>query len=1035
VCRYTKSNDNEGRGRVVSATGERGSERQASALLESLPGMAYRVRASAPWPLLFVSEGVVGLTGVTARALASRPSTWLDVVHPEDAAALEAEAAAALSQRRGFSLVHRVLHASGEVRWVMDRCQLVQDGEGEPMAFDGFASDVTELQREEERLREREASVRGIFDKAAVGLAHVRLSDGRWQHVNEHLCEMFGYRREELLALTFQDMTHPADLGLDLEQLERLLRGEIPRYSMEKRYFRKDGSVFWANLSATVFRGPTNEPEYGIAVVEDISERKRVEAALLEQEERLHLAQAAGGVGIFDWDLLTRELRWSEPLFRVFGRTPRASGQVSLDEILSWLHPEDRLRVLRETEASIEAREDPLISEYRVLGEDGELRWVHSRGEVRRDAAGAPVRVLGAIRDITPRKLAEEGLRRASDSLAIAQRAGNAGLWDWAIKEGPVSFASPEYRDLYGLAEDQPVTYELWLDLIYEEDRERVEAYGREVFAQGSEYYTDFRFEHPTRGLRWIRSRGLLYRDDEGRPERFSGVNLDITALKRTEQALHESEKRLRKVIDSMFAFVWVLAPDGTLTEANRAPVEAAGLTREELVGRKFWDCSWWSYDDEVKARLQAAFHRAVRGEVLRYDETIRIANDGRITIDFMLQPVFEGGRLQLLIPSAVDVTDRTRAEEALREADRRKDDFLATLAHELRNPLAPLRTGFEVMKRSSERATRERVREMMERQLGHMVRLIDDLLDVSRIGRGKVALKRERVTLKVVLAHAVETSQPLLDAGQHTLSIHLPDEPVFVDGDLIRLAQVLSNLLNNAAKYTPKGGRVDLAVSVEGGQAVLRVSDNGVGISAEALPNVFDLFEQLPEARGRGQGGLGIGLSLARGLVELHGGTIRAESPGLGRGSTFTVRLPLALGAGREEEQRRASGTRALGTRTRVLVVDDNEDAAEMLATVLRLEGHDARTALDRSNALAAAKEFHPEVVFLDIGMPGMSGHEFAEELRVDPALAGTLLVALTGWGAEEDRRRSKDAGFDFHLTKPVDLDQVQMVLDARRK
>lgn len=375
--------------------------------------------------------------------------------------------------------------------------------------------------------------------------------------------------------------------------------------------------------------------------------------------------------------------------------------------------------------------------------------------------------------------------------------------------------------------------------------------------------------------------------------------------------------------------------------------------------------------------------------------------------------------------------------EAALAEADRRKDEFLATLAHELRNPLAPLRNGLAILRRGG--ATDDaaaRAQAMMERQLSHLVRLVDDLLDVSRISRGMVKLEPQRVSLATILEHAVETTGPLVDAGGHMLTVRTPDAPVFVHGDLTRLAQVVSNLLNNAAKYTPRGGHIELWAGIERPEpgappwAVVRVTDDGTGISADMLPRVFDLFAQVDRTLDRAQGGLGIGLSLVRRLVEMHGGTIAARSEGLGRGSTFTVRLPLAS-AGEDgaagEAVARPEGRAAA---RRVLVVDDNLDAAETLAMLLSLQGHEATTAHSGPEALEAARARRPEVVFLDIGMPGMDGYEVARRLRADPALAGTTLVALTGWGSEDDKRRSQDAGFDVHLTKPVEPTAVAEVL-----
>jgi len=312
------------------------------------------------------------------------------------------------------------------------------------------------------------------------------------------------------------------------------------------------------------------------------------------------------------------------------------------------------------------------------------------------------------------------------------------------------------------------------------------------------------------------------------------------------------------------------------------------------------------------------------------------------------------------------------------------------------------------------------------------MVRLVDDLLDVSRFNTGKVALKRERLQIRAIVDQAVEASQPLVEAGGHTLTVKGPDEAAWVDGDLTRLAQVVTNLLNNAAKYTAKHGAITLSVGVEHREVVLSVADNGTGISADMLPKVFDMFAQVDRTVGRAQGGLGIGLSLVKKLVEMHGGGVTAESPGLGLGSTFTMRLPLATPEQREDARR--SSTRRTdppAKRRRLLVVDDNDDGAELLASMLNLLGHDAQTASDGPAAIRAVREHRPYLVFLDIGLPGMSGYEVAERLRADPATSGAILVALTGWGNEDDKRKSREAGFDAHLTKPVDGAAIEDVLD----
>jgi CheY-like chemotaxis protein len=364
------------------------------------------------------------------------------------------------------------------------------------------------------------------------------------------------------------------------------------------------------------------------------------------------------------------------------------------------------------------------------------------------------------------------------------------------------------------------------------------------------------------------------------------------------------------------------------------------------------------------------------------------------------------------------------------------KDEFLATLAHELRNPLAPLRTGLEVLRRGEPGApAMEQIRAMMDRQLGHMVRLVDDLLDISRIGRGHIEIRREPVEVGNVIAHAAESARQLLEAKRHTLALEPAAEALWVEGDLTRLAQVVGNLLNNAAKYTPPGGRIRVGSRRRGGQVEIYVADNGAGIDAAVQPRVFDLFMQVESTRQHSQGGLGVGLALVRRLVELHGGAVTVESAGLGQGSTFTVSLPQAAALARAAVVPGASAdTQASVSRRRVLVVDDNVDAAETLVMVLALAGHETRCAHDGHQALEIARAFLPEVAFLDIGLPGISGLDVARRFRMDPALANAFLVALTGWGTEDDKRTCLDAGFDMHLTKPVDAAAVETALEGWR-
>jgi PAS domain S-box-containing protein len=367
---------------------------------------------------------------------------------------------------------------------------------------------------------------------------------------------------------------------------------------------------------------------------------------------------------------------------------------------------------------------------------------------------------------------------------------------------------------------------------------------------------------------------------------------------------------------------------------------------------------------------------------------------------------------------------------EQLREQDRRKDEFLATLAHELRNPLAPIRTGLHALRAGCSPEQQVRLGEMMERQLGHLVRMVDDLLDISRVTLGKISLKKQHVDFRAVLHGALETTRPLVEAAAHELAIRLPPDPLPLEVDPTRIGQVIANLVNNSAKYTPRGGRIQIAAEAAPGMLIVRVSDSGLGIPVDMLPKVFDIFVQVERSLEDSHGGLGIGLALVRKLVEMHGGTVEADSPGQGQGSTFTLRLPLAA-----EPKVFSASTDGVSAddrpSQRILIVDDNLDAAESLAICLELEGHRTRRAGDGMSALAIAVEFKPQVAILDIGLPGMDGYELAGCLRSQtdsgPPL---LLIAVTGWGTAEDRRRAREAGFDMHLVKPIDPERLNRLI-----
>ena len=428
------------------------------------------------------------------------------------------------------------------------------------------------------------------------------------------------------------------------------------------------------------------------------------------------------------------------------------------------------------------------------------------------------------------------------------------------------------------------------------------------------------------------------------------------------------------------------------------------------------------SADLPMQYAMARRMHVTNNIEIVRADGSVAfVQND--------VEPLYDArGEVCGCVSVCVDMTERQRVEDVLRETDRRKDEFLATLSHELRNPLAPIRNALELLRRGTDDPrVKERALEIMGRQVQQLVRLTDDLLDVSRITTNRLDLRRERIDLRTVLASAIETTQPLVDGAEHTLTIVLPPEPLWVDADLTRLAQAFANLLNNAVKYTDRGGRVTVSASAADGQAVVQVIDSGIGIEPDLMPRIFDMFRQLERSSDRAQSGLGIGLTLARRLIELHQGRIEAFSEGPGRGTTFSVHLPRR--AAPLDRTDAPVAARTTVTPCRVLIAEDIPDAAEMLRLMIESLGHEVRVAADGVQAVSIAKEFRPAIALLDIGMPRMDGYDAARNIRSELG-PDVVLVALTGWGQDEDQSRARAAGFDHHLTKPGDPAVVEQLI-----
>jgi PAS domain S-box-containing protein len=772
---------------------------------------------------------------------------------------------------------------------------------------------LTSLTETEDRLRRTERRFTR-FMQHLPGLAWIKDPEGRYVYVNDAAEKAFRIPRERLYGRTDEEV-FPPETAAQFRRNDRLAV-ESPGGGIQtiEQLIDEKGAV----RHSLVSKFPILETDGRVSLVGgmaiDITERRRVQEALRESEERFRglMEQAPFSVQVFSADGQTVGVNraWEE----LWGVRADQIGDYNVlaDEQLKAKGIHDYLaRAFAGTAVVLPAIEyDPDETIPGRTSHADARRWVSAVAYPLKDASGGIREVVLIHRDITAERRAEEARRRDEEALRRSERLYRAvgesidfGVWI-CDAEGRNVYVSDSFLRLLGITQDECSEFG-WKKFLHPDDADATMAAWKECVRTGDPWDREHRFRgvdgrwHPTL------ARGMATRDDEGRITGWAGINLDI--------------RRLKEV------------------------------------------------------------------------------------------------------------------ENQLRDADRRKDEFLATLAHELRNPLAPIRNSLEILKLPRlDPQMADDTRAIMERQVQHLVRLVDDLLDVSRVMRGKIELRREPVEPATIIARAVETAKPLIELQAHRLELAVSAESLLMDADPVRLAQVFGNLLTNSAKYTEAGGLIRLSAERDGDQAVIAVEDSGIGIAADVLPRVFELFVQADNAVTRAQGGLGIGLTLVKNLIELHGGTVEAASPGLGKGSRFTVRLPLlgVVAASPIAPASTAASAETPRSGFRLLVVDDNTDAAFTLAMLLRLKGHEVRVAHDGRSAVEMAAASPPDLVFLDLGMPEIDGFETARRLRALPGLERTLLTALTGWGQEEDRRKTTAAGFDHHLVKPPEPSAIDDLL-----
>jgi len=631
-------------------------------------------------------------------------------------------------------------------------------------------------------------------------------------------------------------------------------------------------------------------------------------------------------------------------------------------------------------------------------------------------------------------------LRMEQEHSRMATDAAQLGLWSWDPVADRVVWENHRPYEILGLAlDEESVNRKRFIqEFVHPDDAPAFEKAAAATIKTGERFHFQGRVRRTDQQQFWLEFFGNAQYAHDGTLSHIAGVVVDITERKQAEIELMASRERFQTIVSQAATGVVEANSKGVITFANQKYCQILGYTEAELLGKNILDIT---APDSIQATSDVLGRLRASGKASVLEKQY-LRKDGTIIWGSASMSLLRGsaGEAHSTVSIIVDITENKKAEENLRklaaslaESDRRKTEFLATLAHEMRNPLAPIRSGLNLMRlHGDDMLAIGKIRDMMERQVTHLVHLVDDLLDIARISGGKIVLKKTQVSLKNLIVHAIETSRPVIDNRNHVLTVELPDESLLLDADPIRITQILANLLNNAAKYTPAGGHITISTQLEQDRVAIRVTDSGVGIAQESLTTIFEMFGQVGESIGQAQGGLGIGLSLVKHLVEMHEGSVAVTSTGEGAGSTFTVALPL-LQAGMPVAAHSASHIDVETEQPasfRLLIADDNVDAAETLSMILALNGHTTKVAFNGIDAVKAIRAFVPHIAFLDIGMPGMNGYEVAAAIRKTPGLDAIILVALTGWGDENDRLRASEAGFDHHITKPVDFKTVEAFL-----
>ena len=908
--------------------------------------------------------------------------------------------------------------------------------------------DIGEQKHIERAISESEARFRRLADNIAP-LAWITDATGSVVWTSKRVSDYTGLTPEALLGLAWQQLQHP-DYAEGVAERFLTAIASSDRWEDTFPIRRADGEYRWFLSRATPIRDDHGAIVQWIGSNTDITVEREALEALRLGDQRYRTALQAVNSLIWTNDA-TGRMVGEQPWWEAF------TGQTFEEyQGFGWagaVHPDDALPTIEAWKSAVASRE-MFVAEHRVRRRDGEWRTCTIRALPVMRSDGEVHEWVGVHTDVTDSRSAAERERSLTYDALIANAKFRAlfeqGAYLTAITDPDGTIVEPNRQswESAGVSREDIVGKKFWDGPWWarsEELRERVRQAALEA-ASGKTVRRELPYFVADGSQRMIDMIIVPIRDEEGQVTFLAPTGSDITERVEAQRLLRESVEviqRLASIVASSADAIIGTNLDGVVTSWNRAATQIFGFSETEMVGTPIAVLM----PPDLGTAERDIMDKMLRGESVTAYDTVRLGKSGtRVPLSITVSPIAdERGRLIGASTIARDITERKQVEEKLRrseeelrriasalsEADHRKDEFLATLAHELRNPLAPIRNGLQLMRIAShDPGTMDRSQAMIERQIDHLVRLVDDLMDISRISRGTIALRAEKLDLASVLRHAVETSRPLIDEKGLSLNVEPFNGTIPVLGDRTRLTQVFSNLLNNAARYTDRGGVIVLAAHVADSVAEVRIRDTGIGIPSELLSEIFEMFSQVDRSLERSQPGLGIGLTLVKRLAEMHGGRVEAHSEGLGKGSEFVVRLPLSD----HTHEIALTPTRSVvisASRRRVLVVDDNIDSAQSLGSLLSIMGHEVRLAHDGLEALSAAESFRPNVVMLDIGMPRLNGYEACRAIRARPWAAGVRVIALTGWGQPDDRQRSLDAGFDQHLVKPVDPGALDSIME----